>query len=132
MEGAELVLDDGPAIEELLLEYGYLAEEAAQLYTAEVKALLVASSDPSAPGTAPHSEGPLRDSFYSTRARRRRGHPNEVVAYTASDLAVGKGIPLAALLDTGWEDGAARPFLDQAEVNAARRVDALVAGASAR
>jgi len=126
MERAEFIFDEREAIEEWILEYGHIAEEMARIHAEELKALLVDSAEPSPPGQPPHSEGPLRDSIYTTPARRRRGHPNEVVAYTASDLLVGEGIPLLVLLDAGGEGLPARPVLDQAELNAGRRIDEAV------
>lgn len=126
---ARLDINENAITAEMLLEYGYLAEEGAKILEEEIKALIPDSEGPSPPGQPPHSPGPLRDSFHAGSAKRKG---NRMTAWTFSLAEASDGSSLPELLDKGSANVAPRPFLDQAEINAQRRIDAMAAQAGRR
>lgn len=116
-------------IAKVALQIGHLAEQGADLIAEEVRESIDVSDLPSAPGEAPHSTGPYRDSWKSGKAKRRK---NSVVAYAFSMAETEGGESLAEVLEEGRGPIHPHPHWRQAVERARKRLDAVVARMNAQ
>ena len=122
--GVRFELDIEQDLARLALEAIPIAETAAEILVDEIKARIPLTDIVSEPGEPPNSTGPYRESWKSTKARRRGDF---VQANTFADP---KEIPpkLPAILEYGSRETglAPRPHVRPAEEARAARVDSEV------
>ena len=127
---AFLQIDIDADIAKLALQVAPIVADAAKLLKDEIRRRIPDTDVPSAPGDAPSSTGPYRDSWKAGRARRRR----DFVQADTYSVPPDGNVKLAAILEHGSREAgiAPRPHIRPAEAERAVKMDAHIQKLNAR